>query len=94
MSSISLTEFNQNPSRATRLADRGEVIVLRRGRPAYRITRIVSATDPLDELVTGGLVRPPRNTTRTSPRRFPTVTTTVDLASTLEAERTRFDGLA
>lgn len=94
MSSISLTEFNQNPSRAARLADRGEVIVLRRGRPAYRITRIVSVTDPLDELVASGLARPPRSPTRTSPRRFPTVTTAVDLASALEAERTRFDDLA
>lgn len=50
-----LTELNQNPSRATRLADHGEVIVMRRGHPAYRITKIENSGDPLDELVATGL---------------------------------------
>lgn len=59
MTSITLTELNQNPSRATRLADRGEVIVMRRGRPAYRIARIEPAGDSLEELVAAGLARPP-----------------------------------
>ena len=49
MTSITLTELNQNPSRATRLADHGEVIVMRRGHAAYRITKIESSGDPLDE---------------------------------------------
>lgn len=44
MTSITLTELNQNPSRATRLADHGEVIVMRRGHPAYRITPSLSGS--------------------------------------------------
>ncbi len=94
MTSITLTELNQNPSRATRLADHGEVIVMRRGRPAYRITRIESDGDPLDELVAAGLARPPRSRTPRSTRRFPTLATTVDLGAALDAERSRFDDLA
>ena len=63
MTSITLTELNQNPSRATRLADHGEVIVMRRGHAAYRITKIESSGDPLDELVATGLARPARSIT-------------------------------
>ena len=91
MRSITLTELNQNPSRATRLADHGEVIVLRRGRAAYRITRIESSGDPLDELVATGLARPPRSVTPRSIRRFPTVATETDLGAVLDSERSRFD---
>lgn len=92
MTSITLTELNQNPSRATRLADRGEVIVMRRGRAAYRITKIESSGDPLDELVATGLARPSRSTAPRSARRFPTVAG-IDLGAALDAERARLDGL-
>ncbi|MCA0295385.1 MAG: hypothetical protein LCH96_08785 [Actinobacteria bacterium] len=93
MTSITLTELNQNPSRATRLADQGEVIVMRRGRAAYRITRIESSGDPLDELVDTGLARPSRSTAPRSARRFPTLPTEIDLGTALDAERARLDGL-
>ena len=82
MTSITLTELNQNPSRATRLAD-----------PAYRITKIESSGDPLDELVATGLARPSRSTVPRSARRFPTIATGTDLGAALDAERARFDGL-
>ncbi len=94
MATITLTELNQNPSRATRLADHGEVIVLRRGHAAYRITKIEDSEDPLDELIASGLARPPRSATPRSERRFRTLETDVDLGALLDAERARFDGLA
>jgi PHD/YefM family antitoxin component YafN of YafNO toxin-antitoxin module len=92
VTSITLTELNQNPSRATRLADHGEVIVMRRGHAAYRITKIESSGDPLDELLASGLARPARSIAPRSARRFPTITD-VDLGAALDAERARFDGL-
>ena len=93
MTLITLTELNQNPSRATRLADHGEVIVMRRGHAADPITRMESSGDPLDELVATGLARPSRSTAPRSFRRFPTIPTGIDLGATLDAERARLDGL-
>ena len=93
MTSLTLTELNQNPSRATRLADQGEVIVMRRGHAAYRITKIESSGDPLDELVATGLARPSRSTAPRSARRFPTIPTEIDLGAAVDAERARLDGL-
>lgn len=93
MKSITLTELNQNPSRATRLADNDEVIVMRRGRAAYRITKIESSGDPLDELVAAGLARPARSTSARSNRSFPTLRTDDDLGAALDADRSRFNGL-
>ena len=93
MASITLTELNQNPSRATRLADHGEVIVMRRGHPAYRITKIESSGDPLDELVATELARPSHNTVPRSARRFPTIATGTDFGAALDTKRARFDGL-
>ncbi len=90
MKTISLTEFNQNPSKAARLADTDDVVVLRRGQPAYRLTRIEPAGDPIDELLQTGALSPAR---RTGPRphRFPSVATDVDLGAALDAERSRLD---
>lgn len=68
--------------------------MLRRGHPAYRITKIESSEDPLDELVATGLARPSRSTVPRSARRFPTIATAVDLAGALDAERARFHGLS
>ena len=94
MTSITLTELNQNPSRATRLADHGEVIVMRRGHAAYRITKIESSGDPLDEL--GGHRASPGLRAAPLPRstrRFPTIAPGIDLGAALDAERARRDGL-
>lgn len=93
MATITLTELNQNPSRATRLADHGEVIVMRRGHAAYRITKIEDSRDPLDDLIASGLARPARSTTPRSARRFRTLKTGVDLGAALDAERARLDDL-
>lgn len=91
MRTISLTEFNQNPSRATRLADEDEVIIMRRGTAAYRLVRVADEpADPVEALVRAGLLAPPRNAGRTSGRRH--ASTTVDLGAALDEDRARLDG--
>lgn len=91
MKTISLTEFNQNPSRATRLADEDEVIIMRRGTAAYRLVRVADEpTDPVETLVRAGLLTPPRNAGRTAERR--TASTTVDVGALLDEDRSRLDG--
>lgn len=87
VTTLSLTEFNQNPSRATRLADEGEVIVLRRGVAAYRLTRVDHPEDPIDALIQSGRASPPRKTTRVT--RFRHVVTGQDAAAMLDADRDR-----
>lgn len=91
MKTISLTEFNQNPSRATRLADEDEVIIMRRGSAAYRLVRIADEpTDPVEALVRAGLLAPPRNARRATERR--TASTTADVGAALDEDRARLDG--
>lgn len=91
MQTITLTDFNQNPSRATRLADEDEVLILRRGSAAYRLVRVTEEqTDPVAALVQTGILTPPRSTTGRGPRR--TAATSSDLAAMLEADRERLEG--
>ncbi|GAB3919145.1 hypothetical protein GCM10011575_29520 [Microlunatus endophyticus] len=88
MQTITLTDFNQNPSRATRLADDDEVLILRRGTAAYRLVRVEgNQSDPVAALVQTGILTPPRATTRKRVRR--TATASSDLGATLEADRDR-----
>ncbi|MDR2703727.1 MAG: hypothetical protein LBB58_05250 [Cellulomonadaceae bacterium] len=67
MATMTLTEFNQNPSRATRLADDGELLVLRRGEIAYRLTKAeprepLRALHPiLQQLISNGQATLPTN---------------------------------
>jgi hypothetical protein len=92
MKTITLTEFNQNPSRATRLADSGEVIVLRRGVAAYRLERVdEQPSDPVEALVQAGLLAPARRGSGPRPRRFPITRTRADLGAMLDADRGRLD---
>ncbi|MDR1442526.1 MAG: hypothetical protein LBJ02_09125 [Bifidobacteriaceae bacterium] len=93
MATITLTEFNQNPSRATRLADLGEVIVLRRGVAAYRFERIPErAGDRLEALVQAGLAARPRRAAGPRSGPLPVARAGVDLGGLLEADRGRLDG--
>jgi antitoxin (DNA-binding transcriptional repressor) of toxin-antitoxin stability system len=62
---MTLTEFNQNPSQAVRLADSGDVIVMRRGKPAYRLLAIPpegeTAREKLMAMRAAGLTIPAKN---------------------------------
>lgn len=91
MKTITLTDFNQNPSRATRLADEDEVLILRRGSAAYRLVRVhEEEADPVSALVQTGILAPPRASGDRSSRR--TAVTSSDLGAMLEADRERLDG--
>ncbi|MDR1186734.1 MAG: hypothetical protein LBK95_04670 [Bifidobacteriaceae bacterium] len=93
METISLTDFNQNPSRAARLADRdGAVQISRRGRVAYRLNaeRAEPPADPIDALIAAGLAQPARTAQRRPiPRSTPPTGT--HLGDSLEADRARLD---
>jgi len=61
---MTLTEFNQNPSRVVRLLERDATTVIRvtkRGRPLFQVTAIPPVGDPLQGLVAAGLAEPPAN---------------------------------
>ncbi|MDR1295205.1 MAG: type II toxin-antitoxin system Phd/YefM family antitoxin [Bifidobacteriaceae bacterium] len=91
MKTISLTTFNQNPSRAVRLAERdGKVQITRRGRVAYQLSSVGPATpaDPIDALVAAGLASLPRTTERRPIRRGSPVPG-VGVGDLLEADRNR-----
>lgn len=87
MKTLSLTEFNQNPSRATRLADEDEVLVLRRGVAAYRLVRVDPPEDPVDALVQAGLATPAKASATRAP--LPRVRTDLDVTAILDADRNR-----
>ena len=66
---MTLTEFNQNPSRASRLAELGEVRVTRRGRPFLKLLRDESlevsnpsATARVEQMISEGRLTAPRQT--------------------------------
>ncbi|MCL2468259.1 MAG: type II toxin-antitoxin system Phd/YefM family antitoxin [Micrococcales bacterium] len=89
MRTLTLTEFNQNPSRATRLADEGDVVILRRGAAAYRLVRIADEpSDPVEQLLATGFLSPPR----AGHEHRRTASTSVDLGAALDADRGRLDG--
>jgi len=92
MVSISLSEFNQNPARVRRLADKADVIVMRRGVPAYKVVRLAPPEDdPIQALrMLGKLL--PRRRRGAPPAALPALKTDVDLGALLDADRGRFDG--
>ena len=91
MLTMTLTEFNQNPSRATRLAEHGEVGILRRGVLAFKLVPVDPPEDPLASLVTAGLARPPRR--HAGPKVFRTLNRPdIDVDAELAPGRT-LDGL-
>lgn len=93
MKTVSMTEFNQHPSRVAKLAANDEVVVLRRGKAVLRIVGVdpASLDDPVDRLIGAGLAHPPRRSQRrTTP--FPSIDTDIDLGAMLETDRSRLDG--
>ena len=90
---MTLTEFNQNPSRATRLADTDEVVVLRRGVAAYRLERVREQPgDPVEALVQAGLLAPARRGGQARVRPLPVAQVEADVGAMLDADRGRLDG--
>lgn len=57
---IPLSEFNRNPSRATRLARVGAVTITDRGLPAFELRSVVPPSPRTEALVRAGLLTPPR----------------------------------
>jgi hypothetical protein len=86
MVTMTLTEFNQNPSQATRLADVEDVLVLRRGQAAYRLSKVEPEPDPLDMMLLTGQATPPRATTPVAGA-LPVIGHDVDLGAALDADR-------
>ncbi len=67
MTTMTLTEFNQNPSRVVRLMedDDGAVVrVTKRGVPLFVVTPIPRPHDRLPALIAAGLATPPADTSR------------------------------
>ena len=92
MKTITLTEFNQNPSRATRMAETDDVLVLRRGVAAYRLERVRSeSSDPVEGMVEAGLLSSRRRVEARRGRRFPVATSSTDLGALLDDDRDRLD---
>jgi len=58
MATMTLTEFNQNVSRATRLARVEDVIITERGQPSFTLCAVNRPPDRLERLIKAGLVRP------------------------------------
>jgi hypothetical protein len=60
MVTMTLTEFNRNPSAAARLARRSPVIVTERGVAAFEYRAIAPASSRLDQLIAEGRWRAPQ----------------------------------
>ena len=93
MPTMTLTEFNQNPSRVVRLlqADADTVIqVTKRGVPLFQIAAIERSDDPLQALIAAGRAQTPANPSR-APLDYGdrTVPAGLDLVADLERERNR-----
>lgn len=56
-----LSEFNRNPSRATRLARIGLLTISDRGLPAFELRSVVRPSGKMDALVRAGVIAPPRS---------------------------------
>ena len=84
---VTMTEFNQNPSRVAKLAARDDVIVMRRGWPELRISRVTQSQNPLAELYESGLATPPRNGGKRGPLK--TYNTDIDLGAALDQDRNK-----
>lgn len=58
---IPLSEFNRNPSRATRLARIGSVTITDRGLSAFELRSVAPPSTRSEALVRAGVIAPPRN---------------------------------
>ncbi|MDR2703799.1 MAG: hypothetical protein LBB58_05610 [Cellulomonadaceae bacterium] len=76
MTTLTMTEFNRNPSQATRLADTEDVVIMRQGSPAYKLTKVKAPPKTLAALIEAGLAEPAQN--RQPGRIRPTISTDID----------------
>lgn len=60
MVTMTLTEFNQNVSRATRMARVEDVIITERGVEAFQLRALPTRHGRIDSLRRAGLIRPAR----------------------------------
>jgi hypothetical protein len=60
MVTMTLTEFNQQRSAAVRMADTEDVLILRDGVPAYRLSHIAAPARTLASEVEAGRATPPQ----------------------------------
>ncbi|MCL1841644.1 MAG: type II toxin-antitoxin system Phd/YefM family antitoxin [Propionibacteriaceae bacterium] len=95
MVTITMTEFNRNPSRVTSALESGETDVVRvtkRGVPAFEVKRIEVPTDPIEALIAAGKATPPKDTSRLPIDWKPEpVPPGVDLLDELERDRNYLD---
>ena len=77
---MTLTEFNQNPSRATRLARHEDVVVTDHGVPTFELRLVAPPRTRIDELRRAGLISPARSVSRD---RFPTFGVPAGLGATI-----------
>jgi len=84
MGTMTLTEFNQNPSRATSLARVEDLIVTDRGKPSFVLKAVAKPESRIDALRRAGLIRPARRTPATEP--FPSIELPDGLARSIIAE--------
>ena len=78
-----------NPAKVRRMADIDDVIVLRRGIPAYRVSRILAdPQNPIDALRAQGKLST-RRRVGAVPQSLPAVNTEADLGALLDEDRGR-----
>jgi len=88
---MTLTEFNRNPSRATRLAEQEDVIVERHGMGAFRLSKIEPQPRTVEALLAAGKAIPARQKMDIS-RMVPNVEIdpAIDIYADMRAHRDRF----
>ena len=83
VSRMTLTEFNQNPSQATRLARVEDVTITDRGIPTFVLSLVIQQpTTKIDELRKAGLIQPARQTALP----FPVLAISPDIAREMIAD--------
>ena len=77
---MTLTEFNQQPSRASRIAEDGEdVIITRRGQGVLLLSRLNAQPSTIEIAIREGWAEPPKHQ-QSPPRVFPTLDIDPDIA--------------
>ncbi|MDR0783623.1 MAG: type II toxin-antitoxin system Phd/YefM family antitoxin [Propionibacteriaceae bacterium] len=95
MTILSLTEFNQNPSRVVRLLEddpRSTICVTKRGKPILQVTAIRPTDDPITTLVARGLASLPARAS-CEPVQYgdDLLPSGLDLMTSLDHDRNRLD---
>ncbi|WP_454132529.1 type II toxin-antitoxin system Phd/YefM family antitoxin [Microbacterium lacticum] len=88
MKTVSMTEYNQHPSRVARAVEaEGEVVVMRRGRPVLRIVRVDDTSDPVEAMIAAGVLTAPRAESPRSQRPLPGPAALTDVGALLDDDR-------